>query len=641
MSDETRMTTLVCLNCGAPLERLDSKHWRCTLCKTTFVLDQNAVGDDFYYEQIVKEKIEAGKIGTKLSQIPVNSIIVKEIRMSDKAEEDAIKDSLDLPKNEIVSVVSSYVENGDFEKASQTIGNYLSKDGAIGELYFYSFLASKKAKNIKEAFNYPVSSDDQKTIEEAFENSSPAFMNTMIDQFTSSSFVDDESTLRVYETIFPYLKNERVRSTAEAEAVLDKCFGQVTAARFERSFAYLLRAITKEDVDKYIERNIAFAGKCQSDRAQFYIKNVLSVDSGNSEAIKMLFDAEVSSRDMSAGDAFQTFKTMMSFSKSPNAELAGTLDFMIDLSALSGSHVDLFKRILGCYSGSLEDLLDRIVDFGFSLLRHGLFKEATEIFLIALSIDKKDKKIYWGLCLASIDAWDDQSAIESKKNLQDSPYFNKYLALCQETDPAEAQRLLGLSSSQITGQKDKSEKKQRKKKRAVLIALISLASVGIVIGATLGIVSAVKNAEASKQKAHSLDNLSLVVSGKGEASKTSVYINGIIFGMSLKLSNNGTLGIGSVDGNLKIDTSSPTYQIVYRVTLEAYRSEIQPQNYATFSIDFDNEPSDAAQAVKDANLTKLRISWKYTSISYTDGYDNWDYSSSDYSVIKAYGSGGS
>jgi hypothetical protein len=157
----------------------------------------------------------------------------------------------------------------------------------------------------------------------------------------------------------------------------------------------------------------------------------------------------------------------------------------------------------------------------------------------------------------------------------------------------------------------------------------------------LGIVSAVKNAEASKQKAHSLDNLSLVVSGKGEASKTSVYINGIIFGMSLKLSNNGTLGIGYVDGNLKIDTSSPTYQIVYRVTLEAYRSEIQPQNYATFSIDFDNEPSDAAQAVKDADLTKLRISWKYTSISYTDGYDNWDYSSSDYSVIKAYGSGGS
>ena len=123
----------------------------------------------------------------------------------------------------------------------------------------------------------------------------------MIDQFTSSSFVDDESTLRVYETIFPYLKNERVRSTAEAEAVLDKCFGQVTAARFERSFAYLLRAITKEDVDKYIERNIAFAGKCQSDRAQFYIKNVLSVDSGNSEAIKMLFDAEVSSRDMNRG----------------------------------------------------------------------------------------------------------------------------------------------------------------------------------------------------------------------------------------------------------------------------------------------------------------------------------------------------
>lgn len=636
------LTELMCTNCGAIVKQIDKKMFKCTGCGTLFVLDQDARGDDFLYQKIEVEKIEGGKISSISTEVPTKQIVAREVKLADNFELEVSKDSLLLSKKESVDAVRAFITNNDYVKALEEINRNLSLDNSIGELYFYKILARKHIPQIEKIFGLPFTVEDRNDLETCFENSSPQFISAQLKKLFSNVVVDDQSTRLLLESSIPYSMSEQVLGLKETSRLLEKPFDLVIDKSYRSSFEYLLRSLNNSDVKKYIDYNVRFAKKCPDPAvAKKAIQNVLKVDIGNPEALFSLVTIDLSFEGFCLEETTKDFKQFIEYSSNSDKDIIKVLDHVksIHPDKLTHKISEFIKKVVGYYSLGFEKLNNYLLDFAYAFLKAGylqkqdvLFKDAENFLHLCLSIDKNDFRIYWGLCLFAVRAYDDTSAINSQIILKNTPVFTKYIAITSDTP--EQKHAFDVSNKQEQRMTlDLKRAKAKKRLKKIFIA------VGAGITAEIiAIVVAAVSVNAAEKRERAASNFVLSVTSKENDYKDSMYYDGYVIAFHVSLNNKSSLNISELLGDMRISLNSPNYTWEYNTSLYDYNGGIKAKSVSNFVLTIDERESDKTLALYNASISKLQIEYKLTKITF-DTYETQTYSES-YQVIKPYGSYG-
>lgn len=513
------MKELLC-KCGGNLQNKDGC-WICDSCRTKYISDRDDDGKVFYYQPIEKMSIEYGQVAAKATTIPVNTVIAKEIKINDDAEVEVLKKSLDLTSREIVNNVKSYLASGAFEEAQNSINQIFAKTNSCAEAYWYTLWCEKKIsseRDVASKFSTFTKADSIR-LNNSLENASPEFARSVLDLLFDSAYGSDESCEQILSTIIPFTYDKKVYDSNMQANKIEYAFSQVISFAYTASFEYLLNTLKSNEVDDYINYLTRFANepKCYNDYAQKCYRKVLSVDAGNNEVRQLLITKEIQA-DTPFSTIAKDFDELVKYSSDIDSEVVHFVNVLNTELTTTANKSDFMMYILGFHSNSTNVLTSELLKYASVLLKSKQFGLAKNYYYLVLSADKCNPDAYWGLCLARIEAKDENSVIYCKEPIMGCIEFNKYLSLVDETRKKQCISL---------GKKQKSV--QAGKKKAIKIGIISAAIIFIIV-----IISSVINT-----MKYSPDNVKITVTDKYDAT------------FKLEIENNGIVDIIDVNGILR------------------------------------------------------------------------------------------
>lgn len=513
------MKELVC-KCGGNLQKKDN-YWICDSCRTKYISDRDDDGNVFYYQPIEKMSIECGQVAAKATAIPVNTVIAKEIKINDNAEVEVLKDSLDLTIREMVNNVKSYLSAGAFEQAQNSINQIFAKTNLCAEAYWYTLWCEKKISSEKEVAQKfsAFTKADSIRLNNALENSSPEFARSVIDLLFNSAYGSDESCKQIFSTIIPFTYDTNVYSSNIQSEKIKYAFSQVIDYAYSSSFEYLLNTLKIDEVEDYINYLTRFAGghKCTNAYAQICYRKVLSVDVGNNQIRQQLIEKEIQA-DTPYNIISKDFDELVKYSGNVDNEVTYFIDFLNTEPNTTTNKSNFMMYILGFHSNSPDGLKDRLLKYASVLLKSKQFDIAKNYYYLVLSADKRNADAYWGLCLARIEAKDENSVIYCSNSIMGCIEFNKYLSLVDETRKKQCITL---------GKKQNSVKAGKKK--AIIIGIVAVIAIFIIV-----LISSIVNT-----LKYSPNNIKLMVSEKQEDL------------LSITIENKSILNISDISGVIR------------------------------------------------------------------------------------------
>lgn len=595
---KSKMKELLC-KCGGNLQKKDN-YWVCDSCRTKYISDRDDDGNVFYYQPIEKMSIEYGQVAAKATAIPVNTVIAKEIKINDNAEVEVLKDSLDLTSREIVNNVKSYLAAGAFEEAQNSLNQIFAKTNRCAEAYWYTLWCEKKISSESEiASKFSVfTKADSIRLNNALENASPEFARSVLDLLFDSAYGSDESCEQILSTIIPFTYDKKVYDSNMQAKKIKHAFSKVIDCAYTASFEYLINTLKSDEVEDYINYLTRFAKeqKCSNDYAQKCYRKVLSVDAGNNEVRRLLIKKEIQA-DTPFNTIAKDFDELVKYSNDVDSEVIYFINVLNTELITTANKSNFMMYILGFHSNSPNGLKSDLLKYASVLLKSKQFGLAKNYYYLVLSADKRNPDAYWGLCLARIEAKDENSVIYCKEPIMGCIEFNKYLSLVDETRKKQCISL---------GKKQNSV--QAGKKKAIKIGLIAVAVI-IIIVIISNIINAMK---------YSPDNVKITVTDKYDAT------------FKLEIENNGILDILDINGILK--AYDRNNQLLVECT--AYFSTVNLSSDT--SVEFDFTIRGDIDTFRATPLDEMSVSFQITSIIF-EGWESKEYDEKE-KIIKQFDS---
>ena len=440
-------------------------------------------------------EIQGGQMGKKSSTIQTGTLVTHEIGVG-------IADTT-VSEKQALEIAKEYLNDGQWSSALQMVDGVLYSNKNCAEALWYKFLAKKQIKDEKEfiksigamvSFNKDALFT-QKEIEEnigdilrkADKNFAAELLNTLYSAIEVCNI--GGAAIILLDLVLPYNYADREKNIKECFAVAIK------VGRFE-VFKKLLTTLKGEEVDEYIQYNLAFADSknAYSVDKEKVLKNVLSVDEGNVVALRKIF--ELSSPNLSFAENKKNFEEILKFSSKPDTEIENVLvGFSNEISNKNQSA--FVKEILRYYSGDLKNLKVILQKLAFKMLEIKAFDDALELFSMLIILAPDDKEVYWGICLAKIKAKYEVDVIESDIPLTSIPEYLKYLTM---VDATRRQACMALTKEQESKIKERAEKKKaekekrrqerNKKTRATISTILAILGGIAVPGGCIGCLSA-------------------------------------------------------------------------------------------------------------------------------------------------------
>lgn len=641
------MKQFVCQKCGAPIEHKDSAgNWVCDYCHSSFRADVDEEGYEFLYRPIEKKSISANKISQKAATIHISRIAVREIKVDDEIEVEVNRDAYNLSKDDSIRAAEAYLGHGEYEKAAEVIDRYLAQDNNCAEMLFYSVLCEKRftlktksdGHRVFDGKLTPFSSKDKTALERVMENASPKFAKKVMDICFSADFSDDESCERILDVCAPYVLNDSVYPPDVQQNVFRGLFETVISKGFIKSFEYLLRTLDRYAVDDYISYNLRFAERLAKERpleAKTYLFNVLSVESGNTAALRKLVEIDAVCDEVSLKDKISDLEQHLGYSSEPDKEVLFVFELIMRQSELTEIKRQYVQKLIGYHSVAPRGLEKELIRFANKLLELKLFNEAKEYFYLVLSFNKKCRAAFLGLCLAAIEAENIDCVWSKDSLLKDCVEFNKCIALSNEKEQAELIEVSQEQEKRIA--RDKEDKKRRARKRTGFIAVITAcviaigaAVIGIIIGASS--CAAKKKLEQEEYlRLHSADNVVITVTNK-----ESLYSGDVM--LYIDIENRGTIGISGIYGEMRAykgDDSAPFITWNDSKFITSYNSEMAAGGVVHWELTCKYNNGTAMTDFYYSDLDDIRITYTVSTIRYSDG-ETVEYTENNKKTIKPY-----
>ena len=424
------MKKLECSACGGTLKE-SGQFLICEHCGTKYALGRDDEGNPFTYQPIEKKELSVGRMEAKANCISVNSITMKEIRLSDNIDSDVAKEGLHIDKAENIKIIPMLLANGEWDSAQEQINQMLMADSRCAEAQWFSMMCQKKANDGKVLVSKlsTLTENDRLKLDDILSNSSPSFAREIMDLMFKNAYINDSMCYGVFSIILPYAHNQSVYSFHERRikglSALEKTIAEV----FPNAFELLLGTeLLSNEVDRYIDCLNRFGDKCGSTKSQYYYSRILEVDPSNANIHRKLVHADVASNNPLEKTSAD-FESLLTHSTNPDGDSEWLLSVLTEENVTTMQKSQLFWQSMGYHSKAPNGLTKQINDYAKTLLRSSLWNEAKRYYQLLLSINSKDADAYWGLCHVRMQAKTDDALAGKKENLVDCQEFKKALAL--------------------------------------------------------------------------------------------------------------------------------------------------------------------------------------------------------------------
>ncbi len=426
------MFVLECSACGGNLVQKD-KFWVCENCGTKFLVGQDVNGNAFSYQPVDKKTIEGGKVAPKASSINVNSINVKEIVVNSTSDFDSA-DGINLTRKENLIMIPKMLENKEWKRADEQINNVLTSDPSCAEAIMYRMMSRLRITNSKQQLINTVCKNfatEKNYIEEYLSVSNEQQVKSVISLMFENCNINDNLYRAIIEFILPYAMNEIVFTKDEFVGRIDTAFDEVIKSKYPQTFEYLLTyALDSTDVDKYITLLKRFAQNISPDAAQKYYNMILKVDAADIETRRNLLTSDLQC-DYPCDKCILDFENLLSYSPDMNNEVVRVVNLVSNNDITTANRAEFMWKLLGYHPESPKIFADNILSFAKACLHSSLWSQAKKYFSLLLSIDNSNGDAYWGLCMARFKMNKEQANITNRKEIFDSPEYQKALALYQ------------------------------------------------------------------------------------------------------------------------------------------------------------------------------------------------------------------
>lgn len=593
------MKKFECAGCGGSLIE-SGKFYICENCGTKYVLGKDDEGNPFTYIPIEKKEISHGVFAQRASHISVNTVSVREIKLSDNIAADVHKEALNIDTQDNIRVIETYLRAKEWDAAQNQINQLLLEDSTCAEAQWLGLMCERKVSNdrdlLKTFSNFTEA--DRIRLDNMLENSSPTFAKRVISLLFGGAYANDSMCCAILSVILPYAKNEIIYSEKEYSEIVNHSFEIITDNSFCNSFDYLISAaLESDDVDKYIQYVERFADKATPQISKNYYAKIIEVDPANINAHRKLVRADIIT-DENIEKSMVDFEDLLKYSLEADKEIYSVISIIKSFDPTTSIKSALMWNVLGYYSSAPEGLKSEILEYANTLIHSSLWEQARNYLNLILSFDAQNADAYWGLCLVRLQAKSESSLSLKKDNLIDCPEFAKCLSLYQRAgNNKRAEELMTLTKKQ------KSAKTAKKIFLWVGIAIATIASV-------IAIISIINYSTKYADK-----NIIITVTEKGYTSNSS-YSGDVSSAIEIEIKNNSSLGISNLSGTIKVYNDSDTLIGKSNVTLDEI---IKSRGNDKFVICLEATGSDTAEELFYAELRDIKIEFLLKSVVFEGG----------------------
>ena len=415
---------------------------------------------------IERKEIKGGQISKRATRIANETLETREIGAGAVAK-------TDISEQQQLSLVRSYMNNKEWEDAEGLLDNLLFSNPNYAEAIWLKLFIRHKVTGGK-ALLRVLDDEDVDQIEKILNCADKDFAAEVLD-LIYERLATGVGSIKLLELILPYNYPRR-------EENVKKVFSAVIEKQNYAAFKLLLSTIDSENVDEYIDKNMAFALSCNDlETALLCIGAVLAVDEGNNDALKLKF--ELIREGRSADEVIELFEEILKYSKEPQSDV---LQYLRELETdLDGkAKCELIRRVLKYYTGDMAELGGLFMSCIRKLIALELFEEANYFCGIVLTFDQNNSEIYWDICLIKTGAKNEKAIVNSDVSIKTIPEYTKYLTL---VDEKRRQECMALAKRQAA----KKESRRRAKRNAIIWANIGFIALALILVFTV-IVPAIK-----------------------------------------------------------------------------------------------------------------------------------------------------
>lgn len=373
-------------------------------------------------------EIKGGQMSKKSSTIKTETLQTRELGKGVVAQ-------TSITEQQTLDLVRSYLESAEWEDVNRLIDDLLFDNPNLADAIWYKIQARVKVVDDNKIFDHIDKFEQQdydlivRFLNCTEKDRATYVLNSMYDACKN---VSESVNLAILKTVLPFDYEERAEK-------ITKAFGNaISAGQFE-AFTLLLSTLDTNEVDAYIKYNVKFAKNAKDSKAkQECVNNVLSVDEGNTDALKMLFDIYLEEDDNV--NAIKTLENILKYSQNTKKVV---LELITQIKKSLNSNQDclVLRDLLKYYPGELVEIKDLLLDVAFVMINQGCFDHAQYILSLVLSVDENNPQVYWGICLVKTKSKTERELAISNVSLKDIPEYTKYLTMVDDARRKECFKL--------------------------------------------------------------------------------------------------------------------------------------------------------------------------------------------------------
>ena len=605
-----------CNDCGGRLVERD-RFWQCENCGAIFALSRDDEGNPFTYHPLQKKDLDFGKIAQKATEINVNQVAVKEIKLRDTIEADVHRETNTLSHQENVRLIIMFLENEEWDAAQDQINQILLEDFLDAEAGWYSMACSRHVRNDSDLVNSfsEFTDADAIKLDQIIQNSSPNFAKQILDLLFKFEYANDIPTEKIIALALPYLYIDSLYDEKERCKAIELAFDKMIACGYGRSFEYLLtHTLHSGEVDKYIKYLERFARNCPSAIAQKYYSMIIDVDPGNISAHHNLIKADIDA-DSPSEKCIADFESLILYTANPDKEVDRYISILVNEQITTTNKSNFMWSLLGYHSKAPEGLKDELLRYAHILISSKLWIEARRYLNLLLSFDARNPDAYYGLCLVQLQSRNKEELISNKENLIDCRELRKAIALYQSAGNDETANAL-MSMTQEQKRKKKAQKERFQ--RTMILGGIFL-TVLIMFLSIKGCNNHIR---------YSANNVEISITDKeypyGYDLGGECY-----FVLGVEVEHRSVLNIRRIDGVMRFynEDNELLYEAEVWLTGDLERRE----TYA-YEFEIDEVSTSKTRELHQTPLDELKITWVLTNVVY-ENYEEKEYRNKREKVI--------
>ncbi len=418
---------------------------------------KHVVDDLGAISHLEKIEIKGGQIAKKSSTIQTETIKTREVGSSAKTET-SISDKQKL------SLAYTYINGEMWEDASKFLEDILFENPNNTQALMLTLFVKYKSKVSAQNFNFnklferldEFKNYDIEKIEKVIIDSDKEFAKRILNSiYNETSSIEKYNYLKLLRKILPFNFSDRNKKIQELFKVsIEKSVYDV--------FNTLLSTLDSADVDAYIDYNLQFLKATENfEYKRNCIKNVLSVQEGNVEALKAKIQIDLLEKNVD--DFKNSFENVLKYSTDIKKEVVWFLNEVNGLKALDKQHCSLVNQALKYYPSDITEIYSEISKVSSKERVFGHFASSEKLSAILLGCNKEDANIYWNICLCKIKAKNNDGVLKSDIRIKDIPEFTKYLTFIGEEERLTA---LNLAKNQEKAIQQRISQKEEKARQA-------------------------------------------------------------------------------------------------------------------------------------------------------------------------------